>query len=294
MKANTLVGIIIGLLAIFGAYLWEGGSFDTLFLLPPMLIVIGGTLAAGLAGHSFELMGKIPRLFYISFTFKSTDNKKIIEQIVDYSQISRKHGLLSLEKNLDEMKHPYMRKLFRICIDGATPETLEHIVETELYHMNERHMRNINLFNKLGGYSPTMGIIGTVMGLIATLAAAGQDPNVLIRHIASAFIATMWGILLANIVWLPVADKLMNIHKEETKVIKLMLDGVKSVQLGEVPSVIRARMLTSLPMQEQLEIEKKENVSFYIPTKKPETEEKEEKKEKNEQSNINFNNYLDI
>jgi chemotaxis protein MotA len=295
LKANTLIGILIGLLAIFGAFLWEGGSFETLFLLPPMLIVIGGTLAAGLAGHSFELMAKIPRLFYISFTFKSTDNKKIIEQVVDYAQIARKNGILSLEKHLDEMKHPYLRKLFKICIDGADPETLERIVETELYHMNERHIKNINLFSKLGGYSPTMGIIGTVMGLISTLAAAGQEPNVLIRHIASAFIATMWGILLANIVWLPVADKLMNIHKEEMRVIKLMLEGVKSVQLGEVPSVIRAKMMTSLPMQEQLIIEEKENVSYYIPAKKLDSDDEEDKNEKQKNDkNINFDNYLNI
>ncbi len=290
MKANTLFGIIIGLLAIFGAFLWEGGSFDTLFLLPPMIIVIGGTLAAGLAGHSFEMMARLPKLFYISFTSSSADSKKIIEQIVEYSQIARKNGILSIENHLEDMKHPYLRKLFRICIDGADPETLENIVETELYHMNERHMKNINLFNKLGGYSPTMGIIGTVMGLISTLAAAGQEPNVLIRHIASAFIATMWGILLANIVWLPVADKLTNIHKEEMRVIRLMLEGVKSVQLGEVPSVIRAKMLTSLPMSEQQIIEEKENVSYYIPAKK--TEPKEDKDDNQDDTDIDLNNFL--
>lgn len=286
MKANTLVGILVGLIAIFGAFFWEGGSFDALFLVPPMLIVFGGTLAAGLAGHSFETMAKIPRLFYIAFTAPKYNYKKIIDSVVEYAQIARKNGILSMENYLDEMKQPYMKKLFRICIDGADPDTLERVVETELYHLNERHMANINLFNKLGGYSPTMGIIGTVMGLISTLASAGQEPNVLIRHIASAFIATMWGILMANIVWLPVSDKLANIHKEEIRLIKLMLEGVKSVQLGEVPSVIRAKMLTSLPMGEQEIIQENESVSYFIPVKKDEPAKKDEKDD--DDANYNF------
>lgn len=285
MKASTLFGIIIGLLAIFGAYLWEGGNFNTLFLLPPMLIVFGGTLAAGLAGSNFEMMAKLPKLFYISFTPKEYDYKKIIDVITAYSQIARKDGILSLENHLDEIKHPYLRKLFEICIDGADPETLEKIVETELFHINERHQKNIGLFNKLGGYSPTMGIIGTVMGLISTLAAAGQEPNVLIRHIAAAFIATMWGILMANIVWLPVADKLKLMHDEEMRVISVMLEGVKSVQLGEVPSVIRAKMLTALPMEEQVKIRETETVSYYIPSKQ-----KDDKKNNNLNMDISADN----
>lgn len=262
-KASTLAGIIIGLVAIFGAFLWEGGTVDTLFMLPPMIIVIGGTLAAGAAGSSFEMMAKLPKLFYITISSKDYDFNRIIEQIVDYAQKARKEGILSLENKLDRLDHPYLRKLFQICIDGADPDTLEQIVETEMFHITERHHKNRNLFTKMGGYSPTMGIIGTVMGLISVLASAGEDPNVLIHHIAMAFIATMWGILLANLVWLPISDKLKVLHDDEMQLYKLMMDGVKAVQLGEVPSVIRAKLLTALPMEEQERISKYKMVSFY-------------------------------
>ncbi|MGB9913072.1 MAG: motility protein A, partial [Candidatus Kapaibacteriota bacterium] len=118
-------------------------------------------------------------------------------------------------------------------------------------YMNERHNINITLFQKLGGYSPTMGIIGTVMGLIATLASAGSDPTVLIKHIATAFIATMWGIILANLLWLPIGDKLRVLNLEEIELMQMILDGTLAIQLGEIPSVVRAKLLASLPLSEQ-------------------------------------------
>jgi chemotaxis protein MotA len=251
MRASTLIGIVVGLVAIFGAFLWEGGTVDALFMLPAMLIVFGGTLAAGLAGTSFGQMAKMPRLFFYSLNPKQYDTKAIVNQIVEFSYIARREGILSLESRLDEVEHPFLRKLFGICIDGVDPDSLKNIVESEVEHISERHEANIGLFSKLGGYSPTMGIIGTVMGLIATLAAAGEDPNVLIRHISSAFIATMWGILMANIVWLPIADKLRTLHNAEMELFSIMLDGTYSIQAGEMPSVIRAKLASAFPLKEQ-------------------------------------------
>lgn len=251
MKASTLIGIIIGSIAIFGAFLWEGGNYDSLFLAPPMLIVFGGTLAAGLAGSSWAMFSKIPILLKTAFFPKKYEVTEIIHQIVMYSYIARKEGILSIENELDNAKHPYMKKLFRICIDGADPQTLEQIFDSEAGYITDRHNANIKFFIKLGGYSPTMGIIGTVMGLISTLASAGSDPNVLIQHIASAFIATMWGIFMANIVWLPIGDKLQALHNIEMTVLQVILDGVKSVQLGETPSVIQTRLVGVLPLSEQ-------------------------------------------
>jgi len=251
MKASTLVGILFGLIAIFGAFLWEGGTINSLFMIPPMLIVLGGTFAAGLAGSSWDVMKQMPKLFKIAFFPKKYDINKILEQTLKFAVVARKEGILSLEPYMKKVEHPYMAKLFRVCIDGADPETLQQIYESEVNSITERHSIYISLFNKLGGYSPTMGIIGTVMGLISTLAAAGGDPNVLIHHIAAAFIATMWGILMANIIWLPVADKLQNLHNEEMYLLSIILDGVKSVQLGETPSVIQSKLAGVFPLEKQ-------------------------------------------
>ncbi len=251
MKISTLIGIIFGLLAIFGAFLWEGGTIDTLFMLPAMLIVFGGTFAAGLAGSSFRQMAKMPQLIKIAIFPPKYDIEAITRQIVSFAFMARKEGILSLEKQLGKVKHPFLKKLLTISIDGADPETLVDIVEKEMEYISARHNANINLFVKMGGYSPTMGIIGTVMGLIATLAAAGSDPNVLIHHIASAFIATMWGILMANIVWLPIGDKLKTLHNNEMQILNVMLDGMYAVQLGEMPSVIKSRLSSAFPLSQQ-------------------------------------------
>ncbi len=221
------------------------------FWLPPMLIVFGGTLMAGMAGSSFEQFKKMPFLIKLSFTPKKYDVEKIITQIVMFAGMARKEGILSIEPRLNEVDHPFLKKLFEICIDGADPETLGQIIASEVLHITDRHEANINYFLKLGGYSPTMGIIGTVMGLIATLASAGQDPNVLIHHIASAFIATMWGILMANMFWLPIGDKLQTMHDEEMSVMQVMLDGVNGVQVGETPTVIRARLISVFTLSQQ-------------------------------------------
>jgi chemotaxis protein MotA len=252
MKISTLFGILFGTLAIFGAFLLEGGTMAALLNVPALIIVVGGTFAAGLAGASFSQIARIPRLVFIAFFPKYTDLSKIIEQITQFAHIARREGILGLERKIEEVDHPFLRKLFRICVDGADPQSLLETAETDIEFMAERHLLNSSLFTKLGGYSPTMGIIGTVMGLISTLAAAGGgDPSILIQHIASAFIATMWGIFLANIVWLPLADKLKMLHIEEVQLMRVMIMGVHAVQLGETPTVVRAKLISALPVKEQ-------------------------------------------
>jgi chemotaxis protein MotA len=120
--------------------------------------------------------------------------------------------------------------------------------------METRHMMNINIFSKMGGYAPTMGIIGTVLALILTLGAAGSDPTVLIRNIATAFIATLWGIFSANLIWFPIADRLKQCHLEEKFIMELSLEGAIALTSGEIPSVVKSRLISMLPQKEQIKI----------------------------------------
>jgi chemotaxis protein MotA len=251
MRNSTLIGLLLGCFAIFGAFLLEGGSLSSLFLLPALLIVLGGTFAATMIGTSFEHFARLPRLIAVAIFPPRYDPQDTIETIVRFAALSRREGLLTLERRLGEAKHLYMRKLLQLAIDGVDPQSLRQIAENELYFIGERHQANIQLFMRMGGYSPTMGIIGTVMGLISTMAGVGGDPNDLIRHIASAFIATLWGIFMANIVWLPIGDKLKTLHEQEMQLLNMIVEGVCSVQLGEVPSVIRAHLISILPLEQQ-------------------------------------------
>ncbi|MFN8361890.1 MAG: MotA/TolQ/ExbB proton channel family protein [Candidatus Kapaibacterium sp.] len=270
MKASTLIGITLGSLAIFGAFLLEGGTFDSLWVLPAMVIVFGGTLAATLAGSSFEQFKRIPRLIAIAFFPPKFEIQVIINQIVNFSAIARREGILGLERRKDEIKHPFLRKLLEVSIDGADPAALLATAETDMDFITERHLANISLFTKMGGYSPTMGIIGTVMGLISSLAAAGSEPTVLIHHIATAFIATMWGIFTANIIWLPIGDKLRTLHSEEMQLLQVITAGVHSVQLGETPAVVRAKLMSALPLSQQMRL-LKQSVSATLQRPTPAT-----------------------
>ncbi len=248
---STVSGLLLGVAAIFGSFILEGGTVGALILLPAMVIVFGGTIAAAMIGTSTRKFMTIPRLLALTIWPPDFEIKQAIADIVRFSSVARRDGLLSLEKELERVRNPFMMKFLRYAVDGTDPEVLREIIDAELSGVADRHAQGAALFQKMGGYSPTMGIIGTVMGLIATLASAGDDPNTLIRHIASAFIATLWGVFMANIVWLPIADKLRHVHAEENLLMEVITDGVLSIQAGDIPSVIKAKLNSKLPSSEQ-------------------------------------------
>jgi chemotaxis protein MotA len=247
---STAGGLLFGFLAIFGSFVLEGGKVGALILVPAITIVFGGTLAAAMIGTSIRNITAIVRLVGLSIFPPRYDFKGTIDEVVRFATVARRDGLLALEKESDKSKDAYLKRILRFAIDGTEPEVLRSIIESEVHHIGERHMQGVSIFQKMGGYSPTMGIIGTVMGLIATLASAGDDPNQLIHHIASAFIATLWGVFMANIVWLPIADKLKFIHAEESLFMEMISEGVIAIQAGEIPSVVRAKLNSMLPIYE--------------------------------------------
>ena len=248
---GTPIGLLLGISCIFGAFLWEGGSIESILLGPAILIVLGGTFAATMIGIPFYDFLKIGWLLKIAFHPKKYNIKETINNIVDYSTMARREGILSLERIINEVNEPFFQQFVKYAIDGTDPETIKIMGEVEISHITSRHEKYSNIFKKMGGYSPTMGIIGTVMALINTLAHAGNEPDVLVRHIATAFIATLWGIFMANLVWLPIADRLKNIHLEEEIYMEIIVQGTLSIQSGDIPSFIRSRLYAMLPLNEQ-------------------------------------------
>lgn len=245
-------GLLAGFVSIFGSFLLEGGQIGALMLGPAMIIVFGGTIAAAMIGTPMKIFRKSFSLLKLAMYPPVFDTKPTIEHIVRFSSIARKEGLLTLDKEVGMVKNPFMGKMMKFLIDGADPEVLRGVAEAETHYVTERHSQYIAVFQKMGGYSPTMGIIGTVMGLIATLASAGEDPNTLIKHIGSAFIATLWGVFMANIIWLPIADKLKNINNEERFYMELITEGILAIQSGEVPTVIKAKLNSMLAKSDQV------------------------------------------
>lgn len=250
-KSGSLYGLLFGLVAVFGAYLLEGGSFKALFLFPAMLIVFGGTFSATIIGVGFDKFKKMFSLIRMAYFPPKYDIKQLIDGFIKVSVKSRQEGLLAIEGQLNRLIYHFPKKMMHFVMDGTEIDLLESIAYGEMKAMQGRHDAYISMFNKMGGYAPTMGIIGTVMGLIMTLANAGKDPNTLIHSIASAFIATLWGIFSANLLWLPIADKLRQCHLEEKYMMEVSLEGVMAIQSGEIPSIVKSRLMSLLPQKEQ-------------------------------------------
>jgi chemotaxis protein MotA len=247
----TWGGLVIGLLSIFGAFILEGGQFEALLLIPAIITVVGGTFAATIIGTSLANVKTLFMLISRALKPPTYDIKSVIEELVKYSSMSRREGLLTLDSQLAQIQDSFMRRILRSAVDGAEPESLREVGTAELNGLSDRHAYGASLFQKMGGYSPTMGIIGTVMGLINTLASAGDNPDKLIRHIASAFIATLWGVFLANLVWIPISEKLKFIHEQENLYKEIIIDGVMGIQAGEIPSVLRTKLNSKLPPQDR-------------------------------------------
>jgi len=252
MDQATLIGLTLGMVAIFGSFLLEGGALGAIIQAPAMIIVIGGTIAAAMIGFSMKTIMQLPQVIKICLFPPSYDYKEMIEKLVHFATIARRDGVLALERELENVKaNRFLHNGMMHMIDGVDVDTVRTLLGEEKESILERHEVFANVLNKMGGYSPTMGIIGTVMGLIITLANAGEDPATLVRHIATAFIATLWGVFLANLVWLPLADKLKFRSAEEALLLDLVTNGIIAIQNGTSPTLIRRNLELMLPPAER-------------------------------------------
>lgn len=251
MDLATIGGLIFGVGAILLAFFLEGGHFSAITQAPAMILVIGGTIGAATISTSFRTIMRVPALLRIAFFGRSPDHVSTIWQIVSLAEKARREGVLGLEANLEEIDSPFFRKAVQLVIDGTEATALRQILETEVSYMGDRHRSGISLFKALGGFSPTLGIIGTVLGLIHTLSNT-QDASRMATAIAGAFIATLWGIAMANLCYLPIGDKLRLRHEEEAANLDLIIEGVISIQSGDNPRIIQTRLMSFIdPSQRQ-------------------------------------------
>ncbi|MFZ5647471.1 MAG: flagellar motor protein [Bacillota bacterium] len=241
MDLPLVIGLLLGILSLAGGYLLEGGHLGSLFQYTAAIIVFGGTFGATLIAFSIEEVKNVPKLFKIALFPKQQEPAQIIDLIVSLADEARREGLLYLENRLDEIDDQFLRKGVQLVVDGTDPELVRSIMEVELYAIEERHHVGSSIFETAGGYAPTMGIIGTVMGLVHVLGNM-SDPNSLGPAIAVAFMATLYGVGSANVLWLPLGAKLANLSKKESTLRMLMIEGIVSLQAGYNPMLIRERL----------------------------------------------------
>ncbi|WP_137935875.1 flagellar motor protein [Chitinivorax sp. B] len=237
----SLFGIIIALGAIIGGQVLEGGHISSLLQLTAFMIVIGGTVGAVMLQSSPSVFMSGLRMAKWIFLPPSYNPQLLLKMIIEWSQASRKGGLLALEAHISAQKDPFIRKALQMLVDGAEPEAMRHAMELDINTYEERARRSAKVWEAAGGYAPTIGILGAVMGLIHVMENL-SDPSKLGAGIAVAFVATIYGVGCANLLFLPIANKL-KVHIENQVILKEMLiDGLIAIANGENPRLVENKL----------------------------------------------------
>ena len=241
MDIMSVLGIVLGLGAILGGNLLEGGHTGSLFQATAFLIVMGGTMGAVMVQFSLPVFLRAMRIFAWIFVPPNIDLEANIDKIVNWSNISRKEGLLGLEPFVETEESLFVRKGLQLVVDGNEPEAIRNILELEIDASDQVDRHGARVFEAMGGYSPTIGILGAVMGLIHVMNNLA-DPSKLGEGIAVAFVATIYGVGLANLVFLPVANKLKSVVDAKTQLFELITEGIVAVAEGENPRNIESKL----------------------------------------------------
>ncbi len=237
----SLFGIMIAFAALLGGNFLEGGAWQQLLNGPAALIVFGGTLGAAILQTPWASLKRAIQLFSWVFSPPVIDHKKTITKISNWAKISRRNGLLGLETEVSSEHDPYIKKALKLLIDEGSSQTLRRVLETDLILEEQRDHDAVKFYSSMGGYAPTIGIIGAVMGLIYVMRNLA-DPSELGAGIAIAFIATIYGVAIANLVLLPIANKLTTYVNNQSHLRELVIEGSIYVADGENPRSIELKL----------------------------------------------------
>ncbi len=241
MDKISLAGLAIGLVAIIGGQYLEGGHVGSLVQPTALLIVLGGTLGAVLLQSPIHVFKRGMSMAKWVWVPPVIEQKRQIDQIINWSQLSRREGLLALENLIPGVKDEFTRKGLQLLVDGADPERIRELLEVDINTFEDEWRQSAKVWESAGGYSPTLGILGAVMGLIHVMENL-SDPTKLGAGIAVAFVATIYGVGLANLVYLPMAGKLKYYISRMVSAREMLVDGLVGIAVGDNPRIIEGRL----------------------------------------------------
>ena len=246
MDPATLAGIVITLGAIFVAMILEGSSVMSIFLPAPMILVLVGTIGAAVAGSRMVDMKGVVASIPRALKGKVVEPQATIDTVVSLAERARREGLLALEDAIKEVDDPFLRDGLQSAIDGTDPEDLHEMLLDRIDTKRAQDKIAIKFFADMGGYAPTIGIVGTVVSLVHVLENL-SNPSELGHLIAAAFVATLWGLMSANVLWLPISNRLKRLSETECKQMELAVEGLMAVQAGANPRTVAQKLSSLVP-----------------------------------------------
>lgn len=254
MDIATIVGLLLAFGALLIATLMEGGEIVAFINIPAFVIVMGGSLGATVISIPLRQIMGIMKVTRRAFFAQDMDKPRLLNTIVEFARRARREGILALEEESKQVDNPFLRKAVQLVVDGNPGELVREVLETEVGAMEERHKAGESIYSTLGGFAPTLGILGTVMGLVHMLASL-DEPGRMGEAIAAAFIATLYGVGSANVIFLPIGNKLKARSQEEIAVYEMMIEGILSLLAGDNPRVVSAKMEPCLSPAERETLE---------------------------------------
>ncbi|MEA2129027.1 MAG: chemotaxis protein MotA [Solirubrobacteraceae bacterium] len=246
MKASSAIGLAVAIGGLVMGATMEGAPVMAVLNPSAMMIVLGGTLGVTIIGTSLDRIKAIPSLYKMVFSAEVHDLRGRVGQLVGFAEKARRDGLLALDDELSTVDDEFMRRGLQLVVDGTDPEMVAEVLDSEVESMGRRHAAGAQPFEKAGGFAPTMGIIGTVFGLVHVLENL-DSPETLGPAISAAFIATLLGVGIANVVFLPIANRLKQLSAAEREYRMLTIEGILGIQAGDNPRVLTDKLMTFVP-----------------------------------------------
>ncbi|HZO36564.1 MAG TPA: MotA/TolQ/ExbB proton channel family protein [Solirubrobacteraceae bacterium] len=245
-RVASAVGIAIALAGLFLGAMMEGTPITAFLNLPAIILVLGGTAGATIASQGLDAFRRVPALYRRALSSEPTDFQARIVLLVGLANRARRDGLLALDAQAHTIDDEFTRKGLQLVVDGTDPSIVEEVLVREVEGMSARHTAAARVFDKGGGFAPTMGIIGTVMGLVHVLENLSR-PATLGPAISGAFVATLIGVGMANVILLPIGDRLRGLSADEAELRYLTLEGILAIQNGESPRIIAGKLAAFVP-----------------------------------------------
>jgi len=248
LDLTTLIGLVIALGGIGAGYYLEGGDFGALVAISPILIIFGGTFGFVTITMPLSTLKRMPGILKNIFMEQEHDTISLINDLCTWAGMARKQGIVALDKVKDEIENPFVKRGLTLVVDSIEPEAVKDFLETDTSQMMERHKQNATIFDQMGAAAPTMGIIGTVLGLVVILSGLeGSSIGELGHGIAVAFIATLMGVASANLLYIPFSTKLKAKSAKEVMYREIATYGILAIQSQESPIILRERLISFLP-----------------------------------------------